>query len=182
VEHVKSTVGGVGVSTKLSDENMPRDYWVSELCPSSHVPNEHNVSETGSVSVVRWKEGEARIQVGSSEIANLHHRTTTQYPEPDPTCIYEGYSESNLPWGVKKQAKREQHLLYTQNKYILKLLLNVVTACTEALVVSGNKFMYACVKDVCRHWAQPRFDTFHQLLIIVEPILRKTCDSLAYLW
>jgi hypothetical protein len=41
--------------------------------------------------------------------------------------------------------------------------------------------LYAFVKEVCRYWAQPRFDTFHQLLIIVEPILRKTCDSLAYL-
>jgi hypothetical protein len=31
-----------------------------------------------------------------------------------------------------------------------------------------NKFLYACVKEVCRLWAQPRFGTFHQLLIIVE--------------
>jgi hypothetical protein len=52
----------------------------------------------------------------------------------------------------------------------------------EALVISGNKFLYACVKQVCCHWTQPRFDTFHEPLIIVEPILRKTCDSLAYLW
>jgi hypothetical protein len=58
----------------------------------------------------------------------------------------------------------------TKNKYILKLLLNIVTAWIEALVL-GNKFLYACVKDVCRHWAQPRFDTFHQLLIIVEALL-----------
>jgi hypothetical protein len=33
--------------------------------------------------------------------------------------------------------------------YICKLLLNVVTAGTEALV-SANKFLYACVKEVCR--------------------------------
>jgi hypothetical protein len=42
--------------------------------------------------------------------------------------------------------------------------------------------LHACVKEVCHHWAQPRFDIFHQLLIIVELILCKTCDSLAYLW
>jgi hypothetical protein len=72
-------------------------------------------------------------------------------------------------------------LLYTKNKHIFKLLLNVVTAWIEVLVVSGNKFLYACVKEVCRYWAQPSFDTFPQPLIIVKPILRKTCDSLAYL-
>jgi hypothetical protein len=59
------------------------------------------------------------------------------------------------------------------------LLLSVVTAWIEALNVSGNTFLYACAKEDCRHWAQPHFDTFHQLLIIVEPILSKTCDTLA---
>jgi hypothetical protein len=83
---------------------------------------------------------------------------------------------------VEKQALTKTILLYTKYKYILQLLLNVVSAWIEARVVSRNKFLYACVKEVCRHWAQPRFDTFHQLLIIVEPILRKTCDILAYLW
>jgi hypothetical protein len=29
------------------------------------------------------------------------------------------------------------------------LLLNVATAGFEALVASGNKFLYACVKEVC---------------------------------
>jgi hypothetical protein len=51
---------------------------------------------------------------------------------------------------------------------MLKLLLNVVTAGTETLV-SGNK-LYACGKEVCRPWAQPRFDNFHQLLIIAEAL------------
>jgi hypothetical protein len=41
--------------------------------------------------------------------------------------------------------------------FILKLLLNIVTTRTEVLVVQGNKFLYACVKDVCRLWAQPCF-------------------------
>jgi hypothetical protein len=52
--------------------------------------------------------------------------------------------------------------------YILELLLNVVTAGTEALVASGNRFLYACIKEVYRLWAQPRFDTFQQPLTIVE--------------
>jgi hypothetical protein len=34
-------------------------------------------------------------------------------------------------------------------KYVLKLLLNIVTAGIEALVVMGNKFLYASVKEVC---------------------------------
>jgi uncharacterized protein with ParB-like and HNH nuclease domain len=34
-------------------------------------------------------------------------------------------------------------LLYIKYTYTLKLLLNVVTAGTEALSVSGNKFLYA---------------------------------------
>jgi hypothetical protein len=44
---------------------------------------------------------------------------------------------------------------------ILKLLLDVVTAEIEAFVMSGDKFLYACVKEVCRVLTQPRFDTFH---------------------
>jgi hypothetical protein len=97
--------------------------------------------------------------------------------------IYEVYSESNLRWDVKKTSNENKKIiLYTENQYILKLLLNIVTAWIEAPVLSGNKFLYACVKEVCGHCAQPRFDTFHQLLIIVEPILHKTCGSLAYLW
>jgi hypothetical protein len=78
---------------------------------------------------------------------------------------------------LKNKQWEKTFLLYTKNKYILKLLLNIVTAWIEALVL-GNKFLCACVKEVCGHWAQPCLDTFHQLLIIVEPILSKTCDSL----
>jgi hypothetical protein len=53
---------------------------------------------------------------------------------------------------------------------MLKLLPNVVTAGTEELIVRGNQLVYACVKLVCRLRAQPRFDTFCQLLIIVEAL------------
>jgi hypothetical protein len=59
-------------------------------------------------------------------------------------------------------------LLHTKNTSILKQLLNADTARIEALCVPGNKFLYAYVKEVCCLLAQPRFDTFHQLLIIVE--------------
>jgi hypothetical protein len=48
---------------------------------------------------------------------------------------------------LTKQAVRKK--LYTKYAYILKLLLNVVTAGIEELVISGNKFLYACVKEVC---------------------------------
>jgi hypothetical protein len=36
-----------------------------------------------------------------------------------------------------------------KNRYILKLLLSAVTARTEALVISGNTFLYSCAKEVC---------------------------------
>jgi hypothetical protein len=42
---------------------------------------------------------------------------------------------------------RKKIIIY--KKYILKLLLNIVTAGIEALVALGNKFLYACVKEVC---------------------------------
>jgi hypothetical protein len=45
------------------------------------------------------------------------------------------------------------------------LLLNLVTARIEALVVSGNKLLYVCAKEVCCLWA-----SFHQLLITAEAL------------
>jgi hypothetical protein len=69
---------------------------------------------------------------------------------------------------------RKKNLLYTKNKYILKLLPIVVTAWIEALVILGNKFLYACVKEVCHHWAQPRFDMFQ--LIIIDDLIEKSVE------
>jgi hypothetical protein len=48
---------------------------------------------------------------------------------------------------LTKQAMRKNVIIY-RNMYILKLLLNVVTAGIDALV-SENKVLYACVKEVC---------------------------------
>jgi hypothetical protein len=45
--------------------------------------------------------------------------------------------------------------------YLLKLLLNAVTARTEAFVTLETKFLYAFVKEVWRLWAQWCFDTLH---------------------
>jgi hypothetical protein len=56
---------------------------------------------------------------------------------------------------LTKQATRKKKLLYTKNMYILKLLLNVVTAGIEAFVVLGNNFLYASVKEVSCLWVQP---------------------------
>jgi hypothetical protein len=61
-------------------------------------------------------------------------------------------------------------LLYTKSMHILKLLLNIVTTRIEAVVISGKKFMYACVRAVGRLWAQSCFDTFCQLLVTVEAL------------
>jgi hypothetical protein len=35
--------------------------------------------------------------------------------------------------------------------HILKLLFSVITTGFEALVFTGNKFLYASVKEVCRY-------------------------------
>jgi hypothetical protein len=47
-------------------------------------------------------------------------------------------------------AGKKRNLLCTKITYMLKLLLSIVTAIVEALVISGNKFLNACVEEVCR--------------------------------
>jgi hypothetical protein len=49
---------------------------------------------------------------------------------------------------ISKQAIRKKYCI-KKNMYILKLLPNVITGRIEAPVISGNKFLYACVKEVC---------------------------------
>jgi hypothetical protein len=48
-----------------------------------------------------------------------------------------------------KQAMREKNYYIPKSMYILKLLLNIATTGNMALVILGNKFLYACVKEVC---------------------------------
>jgi hypothetical protein len=69
---------------------------------------------------------------------------------------------------LTKQWERNCHI---QN---IRAYLSVVTTGTEALVVSGNKFLHARVKEVCCLWDQPNFDTIHQLLINVEELWSQT--------
>jgi hypothetical protein len=70
---------------------------------------------------------------------------------------------------LTKQAKGEK-LLYTKHKYIVKLLLNAVTTGTEAFVVSENKFLYACVKEVYTH------ELSHILTSSINSLLLTHCD------
>jgi hypothetical protein len=63
-------------------------------------------------------------------------------------------------------------LIYIKNTYILKLLLNVVTARLEALIL-GNTFLYARVKEL--------FDA-RELSHVLTPsinssLLLQLCDS-----
>jgi hypothetical protein len=67
---------------------------------------------------------------------------------------------------LTKQAARTNFIIYKKYVHISKR----ITAEREAFVVSGNEFLYTCVKEVCRLWAQPCFDTFHQFVIIVEAL------------
>jgi hypothetical protein len=49
---------------------------------------------------------------------------------------------------LTKQAMRKKNY-YAKNTCILTLLLNPVTAGIKASVISLNKFLHACVKEVC---------------------------------
>jgi hypothetical protein len=53
-----------------------QNYWVFGLCPLSAVlkTREHNISETGSISLLRLS-GETPTLLGPLERANLHHWT-----------------------------------------------------------------------------------------------------------
>jgi hypothetical protein len=79
---------------------------------------------------------------------------------------HEGCSESNFSELLTNQAMRKKIVLCRKNVYIRKLLLIVVTAGIEALVLSGNKFLYACIEEVCDMEAQPHFDTFHHIITV----------------
>jgi hypothetical protein len=68
----------------------------------------------------------------------------------------------------KQATSKKCIVVYTENKYLVQLLLNVAIAGTEAHVISGNTFLYACVIEDCCLWGQIYFDTFHQCLITVE--------------
>jgi hypothetical protein len=50
---------------------------------------------------------------------------------------------------ITKQAMRKKVIMH-KIMYIFKLLLNIVTVGIKAYVASGNKFLYACVSEVCR--------------------------------
>jgi hypothetical protein len=65
----------------------------------------------------------------------------------NPDSLKFSVAESNLQRPLNKTNNDKKIIIY--KKYILKLLLNVVTAGSEALVISGNKFLYACVREVC---------------------------------
>jgi hypothetical protein len=71
---------------------------------------------------------------------------------------------------LTKQAMRKKNVLCTKNTYMLKGLLSIVTTGIQALVILGNNFLYACVKEVCYLWVQPLFETFHQLLIFIKAL------------
>jgi hypothetical protein len=68
---------------KIKTSHVPR-YWVFGLCPSSgfflNNNEKHDVSETGSVSVLRW--GKTPTQLGCSSVSVLRWgKTPTQFPK-----------------------------------------------------------------------------------------------------
>jgi hypothetical protein len=75
------------------------------------------------------------------------------------------------------QAMRTKIFIMYKNINILKLLLNIVTTEIEALVLSGNKFLYACVKEVCHLLAQPHLLLQNTTLLaaLISPQATTTC-------
>jgi hypothetical protein len=67
-----------------------------------------------------------------------------------------------------QQNKAMKILIIYENTYILKLLLNVVTPGIEVIIVSRNRFLYACVKQFCRLRAQTHFDTCWKAFILIS--------------
>jgi hypothetical protein len=61
--------------------------------------------------------------------------------------LYEGYLEINYIELFTRQAMRKRMCYIQTNTYILKLILDVVTVKTEALVISGNKFCMPVSKN-----------------------------------
>jgi hypothetical protein len=61
-----------------------QNYWVSGLCPSSRILNtrKHNVSETGSVSVLRWR-GDTPTLLRPLEKTNHNHLALYLPKEPN---------------------------------------------------------------------------------------------------
>jgi hypothetical protein len=81
----------------LMMEYNTQDYWVFGLCPSSGIldTRKHDVSETGSVPVLRWRRGEDTYSVGP-----LHLRTETD-PVSEKSC----FLVSRIPDDRKVQKK-----------------------------------------------------------------------------
>jgi hypothetical protein len=52
-------------------------------------------------------------------------------------------------WKLASGELLRKQAMIENNVHILQLLLNAVTAKIEAPVVVGNKFLYACVKEIC---------------------------------
>jgi hypothetical protein len=62
-----------GCNEYACTNTVTQNYWIFGLCPSSGIVEtiKHNVSETGSVSVLRWEGGTTPTQLGPLERANL---------------------------------------------------------------------------------------------------------------
>jgi hypothetical protein len=78
------------------------------------------------------------------------------------------YAERGVRWaGLKTINWKEVYCI--PNTYIFEILLQIVTVKIEALI-SGDKCLIACVKDLCRLWGQARFDTLYQLITIIKAL------------
>jgi hypothetical protein len=65
------------------------NYWVFGLYPSLGIPEtrKHDISETGSISILRWRGEKTPTQLGPLERANLNHflRGPTEFASSPPS-------------------------------------------------------------------------------------------------
>jgi hypothetical protein len=89
------------------------------------------------VQEIRWDKGGTEP---ASEYTFFYRKGNNNH-ELGRVFLYYGYSKSSIGELLTKQAMGKR-VLHIKNTYMLKLIINLLTDETEA-IVSGNKFLYS---------------------------------------
>ena len=93
---------------------------------------------------------------------------------------YEGYPESNLRFGIKRNPSERKHfLLYTFESHKLELFFNIVAVQIEALIITVHKLINSIVIEFCRLRLQPLIHACRQFRVVVEAL---RCESGLHVW
>jgi len=95
-------------------------------------------------------------------------------------ATYEGYPESNIRFGIKKNPIERKHfLLYTFESHNLKLFFNTVAVLIEALIITVHKLTNSIVIKFCRLRLQPLIHACLQFRVVVEAL---RCEPGLHVW